>query len=265
MSELHAKFTSNQNKGLVWKLLADDGVFQGIPETKANAVKEEFDRRIQTIARQMSPADNLVNLDKRVIAEMMQDIGKYKTSEEMTLAYNAAEIAQNRQKVFENELQHKKKEFETMNSKPVPEKIDFSDALDSPIGSEMDKILAEQIALREKQLNMVLQTQDKESATKWIQPPGDTKIQKLVELQEHVEPVKLRIGEKIDLKAGDLKAKRVVFADTITQAEQADNNDNFLSLLKKKDPPPKEDMMTMLREILEKQNQILAFLTNEKN
>ena len=263
MTEIYTKFTSNQNKGLVWKLLADDGVFQGIPETKASAVKEEFDRRIQTIARQISPADNLVNLDKRVIAEMMHDIGKYKTPEDMTLSYNAAEIAQNRQKVFENELQHKKKEFDSMNSKPVPDKIDFSDTLDSPIGSEMDKILAEQIALREKQLNLVLQTQDKESATKWIQPPIDNKIQK----QE--EPVKLRIGEKIDLKANDLKAKRVVFADTIMQSEPidpaqlitADNTDIFLSLLKKKDPLPKEDIMTLLREILEKQNQILAFLT----
>jgi len=274
MTEVYTKFISNQNKGLVWKLLADDGAFQGIPETKASAVKEEFDRRIQMIARQINPADNLVNLDKRIIAEMMQDIGKYKTPEDMTLAYSAAEIAQNRQKVFENELQHKKKEFDSMNSTPVPAKIDFSDSLDSPIGSEMDKILAEQIALREKQLNLVLQTQDKESATKWIQPPSENKMQK------SQEPVKLRIGEKIDLKVNDLKVKRVGFADTIARAEpmaraeaeaeaepepmaQFDNNDNFFALLKKKDPLPTEDIMPMLREILEKQNQILAFLINK--
>ncbi len=198
----------------------------------------------------------------------------------MTLAYSAAEIAQNRQKVFENELQHKKKEFDSMNSTPVPAKIDFSDSLDSPIGSEMDKILAEQIALREKQLNLVLQTQDKELATKWIQPPSENKMQKS---QEPVEPVKLRIGEKIDIKVNDLKVKRVGFAEpmaqaepmsqvepmaqveaeAIAQSEPPDNNDNFFALLKKKEPLPKEDIMTMLREILEKQNQILAFLINK--
>lgn len=255
---LYTNFTSTQNKGLIWKLLADDGVFKSIPDNKASLVQEDFERKIKTIALQITPGDTLVNLDKRVITEMISDTEKYKNPIQ---EYNAADIAQKKQKAFQNELQNKQKEFDTFNTTPVPEKIDFSDDLDSPIGSEMDKILAEQIALREKQLSMVLNAHDKETATKWIQNPGERKSE---------EPVKLKIGENIPIekesiekesKATIVKPKRVLFVE---------ENDNFLSLLKKKtveEPhveaatlPQTEDTLTLLREILAKQNQILNIL-----
>ena len=229
--ELYNKFTSNQNKGMVWKLLCDYGIFNTIPEHKAPLVKDAFDRKFETLSKQITPMDNLANLDKRIIEEMMYDLKNFAKEE----IYNAAEIAEKRQKAFQEELKNKQKEFDKLNSVPVPNKIDFSDNLDAPMGSEMDKILAEQIALREKQLNMVLQTQDKEAANKWIQNPGDIK-----------ENIKLKIGE--DIK--EPKAKKVVFAETI-------ENDNFMALLKKKEP---EDTLTLLREILDKQNQILEIL-----
>jgi hypothetical protein len=252
---LYEKFTSNQNKALIWNLLSNDGAFNSIPDSQANRVKEEFDRKVETISIQLTPADNLVNLDKRVISEMLKELKKYakpKPSDDMTLNYNAADIAQKRQKVFEEELKTKKKEFDVFNNTPTPDKINFSDNLDTPMGSEMDKILAEQIALREKQLNMVLQTQDKEAATKWIQNPGD--------VVKTEEPAKLKIGENVqlDIKEPSLKAKKVNFADNTTT-----DNDNFLSLLKKKQEPA-EESLTLLREILEKQNQILTLLTKNR-
>jgi hypothetical protein len=273
MEELYNKFISNQNKGMVWKLLCDDGIFNNIPESKAAQVKDVFDKKIETIAKQINMMDNLVNLDKRIIAEMINDIGNYK-KQMIEMSYNSAEIAQNRQKVFEAELKNKKKEFDILNSTPAPEKIDFSDNLDAPMGSEMDKILAEQIALRENQLNMVFKTQDKEAASKWIQNPSEVKNTN--------EPVKLKIGENIDMKE-PARVKKVGFAETL-------DNDNFLALLKKKEPTlvtanptlveanptlvtanptlvtanptlvTANPTIDMLREILDKQNQILEII-----
>jgi hypothetical protein len=262
--DLYTSFTSIQNKGLLWKLLADDGAFKSIPDNKASLVQEDFERKIKTIAIQIKPGDNLVNLDKRVITEMINDIEKYKNSIQ---EYNAADIAQKKQKAFQNELQNKQKEFDKFNTKPVPEKIDFSDNFDTPIGSEMDKILADQIALREKKLSMVLNSHDKETATKWIQNTGEKKIE---------EPVKLKIGEIVPIeKDAIVKPKKVAFVE--------ENND-FLSLLKKKpvEAQPRieeprieaprieasrmeashsnEDTLSLLREILNKQNQILDIL-----
>ena len=247
--ELYNKFTSNQNKGMVWKLLCDDGIFNTIPEHKAPRVKETFDRKFEILAKQINPTDNLVNLDKRIIADMMYDLKNFAKED---MSYNAADIAEKRQKVFESELKNKQKEFDTLNSTPLPAKIDFSDNLDAPMGSEMDKILAEQIALREKQLNMVLKTQDKEAANKWIQNPGDQK-----NTNDLKETVKLKIGENIDIKEPP-KAKKVVFAETI-------ENDNFIALLKKKEPVVDlknnaNTTLDILREILDKQNQILEIL-----
>ena len=263
MNDLYSKFLSHQNKAIVWKLLGNDGAFMNIPEAKAQQVKDTFDRKFEAISLQITPNDNLMNLDKRIITEMLDELNKYKakSQEEMTLGYNAADIAQQRQKVFETELINKKKEFDTFNNTPVPEKIDFSDSLDTPIGSEMDKILAQQIALREKQLNMVLKTQDKEAATKWIQTPNDTKV---------VEAVKLKIGENIQLDVKEeSKVKKVAFADVVARAdtvafadteEKPFDNMNFMSLLKKKDTTPPDEVITLLREILAKQNQLLELL-----
>lgn len=244
--DVYNKFISNQNKGMVWKLLCDDGVFNNIPENKASLVKDAFDRKFETMAKQINAMDNLVNLDKRIITEMIYDINEFKKREEMTLTYSAAEIAQSRQKVFQDELNNKKKEFDALNSSPVPEKIDFSDNLDAPMGSKINKILAEQIALREKQLNMVLKTQDKEAASKWIQNPGESKNTN--------EPIKLKIGE--DVLKEPPKVKKVGFADTV-------ENENFMSLLKKKEPLIHDQTLTILREILNKQTEILDILKSK--
>ena len=216
--DIYTKFTSNQNKSVVWKLLGENGIFNSIPDSKAGIIKHEFDRKFEAIANQLTPADTLINLDKQVMREIIKDLAKYmeapppiyNSAQSMYKAepmYNAAELAQIKQKKFESEFNNKKKEFDVYTP-PAPPKIDFSDNLDTPLGSEMDKILADQIALREKQLNMVLSSQDKEAATKWLQNPGDEK-----------NPIKLKIGENID------KPKKVLFA--------LDEEDNFLSLLKK--------------------------------
>ena len=251
MNDVYTKFTSNQNKSVVWKLLGENGIFNSIPDSKAGLIKHEFDRKFEAIANQLTPADTLINLDKQVMREIIKDLAKY--MEVAPRMYNAAELAQIKQKKFESEFNNKKKEFDVYTP-PAPPKIDFSDNLDSPLGSEMDKILADQIALREKQLNMVLSSQDKEAATKWLQNPGDDK-----------NPIKLKIGENIE------KPKKVVFAlDENTE-------DEFFSLLKKNTAVERAsaagitsaantsapDMMSLLQTILDKQNEILELLNKK--
>ena len=254
MDILINKFTSNENKGLIWNLMCNEGLFTDIPDTESQRVKNGFDLIVKTISGQITTQDTLMNLNKQVISEMNYKITNYttpKTNEpelsSMTLNYNAAEISKTRQTKFQNEFTHKKQEFDKFNNVPVPEKIDFSDNLDSPIGSELDKILAEQIALREKQLNMVLQTQDKHAANEWIQNPG-------VQSPDIKTPdiKKLKIGEPIQDRQErqdrqePLKLKKVNFMDTTNTtntntntttraySNQTNENENFLSLLKKK-------------------------------
>jgi hypothetical protein len=288
--DIYSQFISNQNKGMLWKILCDNGTFNNIPDSKSTLVKIDFDRKVAMIGETIINSDKLVELNKRTISEMVQNISKYENSiganaiganaiganaiganaiganaigaNAIMPNYNSADISQQRQKVFENELKQKQNEFEKFNNKPVPGKIDFSDKPDTPLGSEMDKILAEQIALREKQLNTVLETQDKTAASKW--------------LQNGKESVQLTIGENIKLEEHELisSPKKVHFIEPV--------KDDFLSLLKKTTPiiqPMKpiqvepltqgqstiklDDIKVMLSEILNKQNKILDLLLNK--
>ena len=103
--ELCNKFTSNQNKGMVWKLLCDYGMFNTIPEHKAPLVKDAFDKKFEILSKQITPMDNLANLDKRIIEDMMYDLNNFAKDE----IYNAAEIAEKRKKAFQEELNNKQK------------------------------------------------------------------------------------------------------------------------------------------------------------
>ena len=107
MDSTYSQFISNQNKGMIWKLLCDNGTFKSIPDNKANLVKIDFDRKIAVIGESITSTDQLVNLNKRVIGDMVQSIGKYQVpavaaNNTLLPTYNAADISQQRQKVFEN-------------------------------------------------------------------------------------------------------------------------------------------------------------------
>jgi len=285
MDSTYSQFISNQNKGMIWKLLCDNGTFKSIPDNKANLVKIDFDRKIAVIGESITSTDQLVNLNKRVIGDMVQSIGKYQVPAAAAAAnntllptYNAADISQQRQKVFENELKQKQNEFEKFNNKPVPNKIDFADKMDAPIGSEMDKILAEQIALREKQLNIVMETQDKTAANKWLQ---NGQPEQVLPKDAMTANIQLKIGEDIKLGEKELinnTRKRVNFVEPSKLVEPSKPVEpsklveelDFMSLLKKK-PVIEEGskaisddtIREMLTNILNKQNQILDILTNK--
>ena len=168
------------------------------------------------------------------------------------------------QKQFENELQNKKKEFDKLNTIQAPDKIDFSDNLDTPIGSEMDKMLLAAIAFRENQLNLVLETQ---------QTPEKKSAPAAVD-NSSITPIQLKIGDPLPLNDREIitavtSKRKVNFQDTtnviapniivpnviapnvIAPNNHNNHNDNFNN---------NETIMRMLEEVLYKQNQILAIL-----
>lgn len=242
------EFNSTKNKGTLWTLMYENGLFDGIESKYVNNVKNDFEKKISQISLNISQVDNLTILNKQVISDMMNNILKYKNIDSSLQSQTklqtqppplitSTEITEQRQKVFNNILQTKKNEFDSMMNKNIPNKIDFSDVPDKPIGSEMDKILAETIAWREKQLNVVLETQDKKEASTWINRDQDN------DNKNKVHPTKnITIGQSttldnkniIDLKKYNTE-KRVNFNFIeSTQSDDFTNTDNFISMLKKK-------------------------------
>ena len=278
------QFLSNQNKGIVWKLMGDNDMFNDISPTKSGLVKAEFDKQFIALGAKITSADQLINLNKRVISEMVAVMPTFRAQEDRPLpVYNSEAIAQQRQSHFQNELKSKQADFEQFNNKPAPATIDFSDKMDTPIGAEMDKILAEQIAMREKDLNQVLQVQDKTAASKWIQNDQAAALGPAPALAPAPAPAPLKIGEQVDIKDNIIiTPKKVNFTmptsasgagqasvagqASASAADSADNSMNdFMALLKKKpaeatSAPTLDRVKELLNEISQKQTDIINIL-----
>lgn len=246
---MQQQFTSIKNKAFLWDLMRNNNMFQTVPENKAGLVKDIFDKKIATIGLQITPTDQLVQLNKRVISEMVNVFAQEVVEPPLQIIYNSAELLQQRQSKFEMEFKQKQSEFEKINNKPTPSKIDFTDKIeDKPLGAEMDKILAEQIAWRERELNLVLEKQVPAQAQ---MPTPTTTTQ---------QAPTLKIGEPVPLDNGK---KKVSFrADTEKEKEKEKDSDNFFALLKKNTStePSTSELKAMLSEMLRKQDMILNLL-----
>ena len=300
-NKLYSQFTSNSNKGIVWKLLCDNRTFSGIPEGKSNLIKEIFDKKITLLAEQINESsDKLIDLNKRVIGEMMVTGNNYKQqqqqqqpSQSIPEIYNASALSEQRQRKFQDEFNKKQNDFDSLTQVKIPDTPDFSDILDTPIGSEMDGMLAKQIAMREEQLNGVLNRQNTEEAKKWLELSNDDSTTNTTTQMNNDNIVKLKIGGDVNIdlnsnskssssssksssSSSNTPKKQVSFSDaSLAEPRQAVDPDNFMALLKKKTIIPSttitsttltnndnndNDITTILREILDKQNQILTLL-----
>lgn len=300
---MQKQFTSDNNKGIMWKLMVDNNIFHDIPENKAELIKNEFDKKISQIGSQITTTDQLVSLNKRVISEMVNELDRHRVKGshgvvggQDPLLYNSADIGQQRQQKFATELKNKQTEFEKLNNKQTPAKIDFLDKNeDMPIG-DMENLLAAQIAARERELNIVLGKQDKTAASNWIQngQAPTAAVQTNVPAAMH-----LKIGEPIKIEEKEIlnPVKKVTFMEGVPLGVPPphdgidgidDNNDDegaedFMTLLKKQSnvvpiiiqapavqapapevAEPSFNIREMLEEILIKQDMIMRMLINNK-
>jgi hypothetical protein len=183
-------FDTKENKGLVWNLMNETGVFKGIPDVYIDQVKRDYENKINYIKSNIQPKDTLTTLNKRVLSEMMVDMTKYRNvglapssignsvssrvstqtplSVSVPIPVTAKDVSTQRQQKFNDVLEKKKEEFVNLFGNKPPSTIDFSDKLDKPIGSEMEQMIAATIARRNNDLNIVLDKQDTTTAAKWI-------------------------------------------------------------------------------------------------
>ena len=295
---MQQQFTSDKNKGILWKLMVDNNIFHDIPENRAELIKNEFDKKIGLIGAQITHADQLMSLNKRVISEMVNELDRHRAKGSSALSnptssgianpidpppYNSTEIGQQRQQKFATELKNKQTEFDKLNNKQIPTKIDFLDKNeDTPIGADMENLIAAQIAARERELNIVLGKQDKTAASNWIQngqanaPQIQLKIGEPIKIEEKeiLNPVKkvqfMGVSPPHDeisyVPSADVPSADVPSADV----PSADNTDSFMTMLKKKSIPtpilqePPSRVLEMLEEILIKQDMIIRMLINNK-
>jgi hypothetical protein len=219
------EFTNNKNKGVLWGLLQEGGVFNNIPSTMFQNVKNIFEMSILSMKPEFDlffenndegdddydkkAADMIINSNKSVIKNVIHEVNKIKAQNENSVKqmhlqtqmraqaqaqaqnqlpvhlkpspplitpipattkkpkieeiYRADDIKKTRMSELEIRLKEKQTEMDTMLNNKKPEHIDFSDKAlgrnkesdlyDKKLaGDEMERLLAETLASREREL-----------------------------------------------------------------------------------------------------------------
>ena len=185
-------FTSSENKGLLWSVLHGGGKFNGVPdaslkkvqvmfETTLNEMNESFQKTNQPIDLNVMNKEAVYAICKKLDNLMAEESKKITTDQkkqqqipQLETVYRAEDIQKERQSAFNMELKKKEEEMSSIIKLRKPDEIKFSDDVyDKPIGDDMERLLAETLASREReleQLNNSTGKEDKNIAEKWINP-----------------------------------------------------------------------------------------------
>lgn len=141
------QFLSNENKGMVWQLLLDNGAFSNIPDNNFNRVKTLYETTLTEISTMNN--DNLTDKNKLTIQTMMNKLPYLKKTE---ISKPLEEVQIKLDKDFES----KREEFFKLVKRPTPEEVKFHEDNDEPMDiSDMDRKISNMIKLRETELNQV--------------------------------------------------------------------------------------------------------------
>jgi hypothetical protein len=179
------------------------GKFTGIPETALKMVQVMFETTVieisETFQKMNQPVDlNIMNKEavyvicKKLtsfIEENKQSTAtpaisaiplmsekKKQQIPQLETIYRAEDIQKERQNAFNMELKKKEEEMSSIIKLKKPDEIKFSDDnYDKPIGDDMERLLAETLASRERELELLVKSKkDKDNAEKWINSSGIT-------------------------------------------------------------------------------------------
>ena len=157
-----------------------------------------------------------------------------------------------KQEVFEKNLESHESQFKEMINPKKPKDIDFSDkGGDFPM-QNLDVIMNQTLADRQRELESITQkysNQDPKKAQQWLNR------------EEETPKIKIEKNSNIDLDNSTIKInkkKRVTF--NIDDNKKNTNVTNFLSKLKQKPVSNNNDIMNKLNVIISNQEEILKLL-----
>lgn len=155
---------SNENKALLWSLLSEEQVFSGLSENSMQPIITLFETAIHTTVNsyaQNASSATLSNLNKDVIQRVIKDVAQYKlhvASTPPAPLYKSADIQEARIKDITSKVKVLENDMNAFLVLKKPPEIDFSDKNvndDTPIGDNMDQLIKEALAARERELEVI--------------------------------------------------------------------------------------------------------------
>ena len=167
---------SNANKALLWALLTEEHVFAGLSDSSLQHVVTLFETAIHTTInsyaqdnsssslfekQNSSPQMVLSTLNKEVIKRVMIEMAQYKPSSASSAPvslYKSADIQEARIKDITSKVKVLENDMNSLLILKKPQEIDFSDKKiddDVPIGENMDQLIKDALASRERELELI--------------------------------------------------------------------------------------------------------------
>ena len=169
------EFNSNNNKGLIWGLLQESNIFQGIDDKQFPKIQAILEDTINNIEATQSSYD-LMAKNKMAMAELIFKINTEKNkpvkSSKVQMIYTSDDLSKERKDNFNNKLKQQQDNLNTYINPKVPEEPKFKDDGDKPIGDDMDRLIAERMANRERELDV---PQISKEAEEWINNSKEVK------------------------------------------------------------------------------------------
>ena len=188
---------SVQNKELLWTTLQESGAFAGLSGDQFHQVHAAFDNSVQQASKTMSGSSTLSDINKHIIRQFVQLLrstnANTNTNANMNLVpnnpnntapkkkkiemvYRAEDLQTERASEFDRQLREKQAEMDSFLTLKKPTDVSFTDAglkEDKPIGDEMSRLIAQELATREREL-VQLKPEDIKKAQQWIGATSST-------------------------------------------------------------------------------------------
>jgi len=218
------EFISANNKGMIWGLLQESNIFNGIENEKFANIQSLFEETIRSINinnQRMS----LLEKNKLTMETLMQKINDEKSKPKKTIqvVYRAEDLQSKRTEDFNMKLKQQQESMNSMMNVSKPKEVTFSDETDGddkPIGDEMDRLIAERLASRERELEIPVMTTETES---WLNTnnTNNTSNTNNNEFQNKTEPI---ITKPKTSGISDIFSKLKRKTETILINSQSNNN-----------------------------------------
>jgi len=263
-------FTGQENKRVLWAILYEGGVFNHIDAGQLDKVKRIFEEQVAYI--NTTNSGTVMEMNKAAMRAIVNKLEPLKTrAEEIPRPASQERMKEQRALEFDSSLKNRQDEFTELINAAKPQRIDFSDGSeDKPIGSEMDRLLAEATARRERELSMVVSSQDVKAGEEWIgttqgpaqpmphgpaqpTPPGPAPPTPHGPAQSippgpaqptpHGQPIAIS-STNVSLQIEDVQEtqqaprKKVTFEDVFADASDTADLSSFLGAITSQPPPP---------------------------
>ena len=195
-------FSSNENKGMMWQLLYEQGAFNNISNNYINNIKSDFDKIVNVINTKREL--DLTNKNKLLLTEIVKYLEQYKeNSRHVTRPLEEVQIK------MDKDLKEKEKEFIELIKRPSPAEIDFTEKIDEPLKeSNINSMLNKMIAEREIEINNIIPPppiKKDEIEKKEINNEDNNKINDIKEITGEKANINIMISDEINANNEEIK------------------------------------------------------------